>query len=388
MATPPDLDLVSLIANNNVRFGTQDYAELACNFASDGVLSFRQGHVDMPCLGATVSTTANVIGIDPLLNNRLVLVAGGGGGTGGGDVFTSQTNTYAPDIENNFNGGITFTAGTTTNEPATVAVMNSADKILSVSATNKLVFNNGLSASAIPQVALNQTAIQTNLNSILVNTGIIQQNQTDIALNTGSILSNDADILQNQTDIALNAGNILANTQNISQHATVINQNASDIATNTGNISTNMNNINTNGMNISTNTGDILTNTANISTNTGDILTNTANISTNTGNITTNTTDIATNTLGVSNSVKFSAPSLQIITSPIEINTTLEVKSTATLNQVNIGGALNITLGTAPPLSASTGTVGEFRLVNQGGSAYIYVCVATNIWGRSAIIPW
>ena len=374
MATPPDLDLVSLIANNNVRFGTQDYAELACNFASDGVLSFRQGHVDMPCLGATVSTTANVIGIDPLLNNRLVLVAGGGGGTGGGDVFTSQTNTYAPDIENNFNGGITFTAGTTTNEPATVAVMNSADKILSVSATNKLVFNNGLSASAIPQVALNQTAIQTNLNSILVNTGIIQQNQTDIALNTGSILSNDADILQNQTDIALNAGNILANTQNISQHATVINQNASDIATNTGNISTNMNNINTNGMNISTNTGDILTNTANISTNTG--------------NITTNTTDIATNTLGVSNSVKFSAPSLQIITSPIEINTTLEVKSTATLNQVNIGGALNITLGTAPPLSASTGTVGEFRLVNQGGSAYIYVCVATNIWGRSAIIPW
>ena len=41
-------------------------------------------------------------------------------------------------------------------------------------------------------------------------------------------------------------------------------------------------------------------------------------------------------------------------------------------------------LNTAPSSATATGTLGEIRTVN----GYIYVCVATNTWQRSALTTW
>lgn len=41
-------------------------------------------------------------------------------------------------------------------------------------------------------------------------------------------------------------------------------------------------------------------------------------------------------------------------------------------------------LNTAPATAASSGTLGEIRIVN----GFIYVCVATNTWQRAAISTW
>ena len=41
-------------------------------------------------------------------------------------------------------------------------------------------------------------------------------------------------------------------------------------------------------------------------------------------------------------------------------------------------------LNTAPSSASDTGTLGEIRIVAD----YIYVCVATNTWVRSALATW
>jgi hypothetical protein len=51
---------------------------------------------------------------------------------------------------------------------------------------------------------------------------------------------------------------------------------------------------------------------------------------------------------------------------------------------VVLGGTFALSNTAAPTTSLSTGKVGEIRY----DSNYIYVCVATNTWKRSAISSW
>ena len=215
MATIPDLDLASLIANNNVRFGTQDYAELACNFATDGVLSFRQGHVDMPCLGSTLSTVDNVIGIDPANNNRLVLVDGGGGASGD---FVSKTDTNPQSIisQLTLNGDAILNSTITV---PNVALTTSHVSTLGLDATNNIIKYDGRSEylskiDTLPQAVVGEvdflTGIRSHYLEINSTTGALARityDGADVKLNkefevAGNITSTGAGIISGQNVVA------------------------------------------------------------------------------------------------------------------------------------------------------------------------------------------
>jgi len=63
----------------------------------------------------------------------------------------------------------------------------------------------------------------------------------------------------------------------------------------------------------------------------------------------------------------------------------LQVRGGAGLSgNLYVGGTLIIAAGNAPATASSTGTAGQ--VVYDSG--FIYVCVATNTWKRSALTTW
>lgn len=51
-----------------------------------------------------------------------------------------------------------------------------------------------------------------------------------------------------------------------------------------------------------------------------------------------------------------------------------------------LSGALTLAGGTAPASATAAGTAGEIRWAESGGTAYVYICVATNTWRRAALV--
>ena len=100
-------------------------------------------------------------------------------GGGGGDVFlngkdVSATNTYNDNVKNEFKGEINFTAGSITNEPATVSVMTATDRVLSVDTSGKLVTNTKVPDSSVEfsnggYLALNSSTRQEVLTQAFFN---------------------------------------------------------------------------------------------------------------------------------------------------------------------------------------------------------------------------
>jgi hypothetical protein len=52
------------------------------------------------------------------------------------------------------------------------------------------------------------------------------------------------------------------------------------------------------------------------------------------------------------------------------------------------GAGLRIAVPTVPTAANSTGSPGQIAWGNAGGTDYIYVCVATNTWKRTALSTW
>ena len=70
---------------------------------------------------------------------------------------------------------------------------------------------------------------------------------------------------------------------------------------------------------------------------------------------------------------------------PVKNNTTDLGTSTAKYKDIYYDGILQSgTLNIAPASATATGTTGEIRFTAD----YIYVCVATNTWKRTAISTW
>ena len=84
----------------------------------------------MPCLGSTLSTVDNVIGIDPANNNRLVLVDGGGGASGD---FVSKTDTNPQSIASQ------LTLNNSTITVPNVALTTSHNFTLGVDTANNII---------------------------------------------------------------------------------------------------------------------------------------------------------------------------------------------------------------------------------------------------------
>lgn len=134
-------------------FGNTGNANLTTNTTTQGTINFKEGNLKAECLTVDANAAYQVVKIDPV-THKLFRATGSGGGGGGGDVFlngkdVSATNSYNDNVKNEFKGEINFTAGTITNEPATVTEMATTDRILSVDATGKLITNTTIPDSAV-----------------------------------------------------------------------------------------------------------------------------------------------------------------------------------------------------------------------------------------------
>ena len=68
----------------------------------------------------------------------------------------------------------------------------------------------------------------------------------------------------------------------------------------------------------------------------------------------------------------------------LDIDLSTTYTGTQVINTIDASGKIAIVNNTAPSSSTSTGVIGEIRVT----STFLYVCVATNTWVRSALLTW